>query len=131
MTINDIAMQEDEKKVIEDFLATYETSKRIEKDKKILNEKVKNIFAKYKINDPLNFNGSTLTVTETVRKTVTAKKKDAFIQKLLELGKNYLITTSIEIDTDTIYAEVENGQLDKTFVEEYMSITPEKRLTVK
>lgn len=131
MTITDIAMQEDEKKVIEDFLVMNETVKRLDKDKKALSEKVKTIFEKYHINDPLDFNGSTLTVTDSVRKTVNAKKKDTFIQKLIEMGKRYLVTTSIDIDTDTVYSEVENGQLDKEFVKEYMSMTPTKTLTVK
>lgn len=131
MTITDIAMQEDEKKVIEDFLVMNETVKRLDKDKKALSEKVKTIFEKYHISDPLDFNGSTLTVTDSVRKTVSAKKKDIFIQKLIEMGKRYLVTTSIDIDTDTVYSEVENGQLDREFVKEYMSMTPTKTLTVK
>jgi hypothetical protein len=96
-----------------------------------LNEEVKVIFDKYKINDPLVFEGSTLTITESTRKTVSKAKKDQFIQALVNMGKNYLVIPSVDIDTETIVTELENGQLDETFVKQYMSITPVKTLSVK
>jgi len=131
MTINDISITEEEKKTIEDFLVNKETIKRLEKMNKKLTESVKGIFEKYNIDDPIDFNGSTLTVTESVRKTVDKKKKDQFIQALINMNKNYLVFTTVDIDTDTIYSEVQNGLLTEDFVKEYMSITPVKTLTVK
>lgn len=131
MTPVDISMSEDDKKVIQDFLVMNETIKRLDKDKKKLTEDVKAIFEKYHISDPLDFEGSTLTVTESTRKTVNKAKKDKFIQALANMGKNYLIIQTIDVDTDTIYSEVENGLLDKNFVEQFMSITPVKTLTTK
>ena len=131
MTPVDISMSEDDKKVIQDFLVMNETIKRLDKDKKKLTEDAKAIFEKYHISDPLDFEGSTLTVTESTRKTVNKAKKDKFIQALANMGKNYLIIQTIDVDTDTIYSEVENGLLDKNFVEQFMSITPVKTLTTK
>lgn len=131
MTPIDFAMSEEDKKTIRDFIVINEQAKRVDKDKKKLNEEVKAIFEKYNINDPLSFEGSTLTVTESTRKTVTKAKKDQFIQALVNMGKNYLVIPSMEIDTDTICAEVENGDLDESFVKLYMSITPVKTLTIK
>lgn len=131
MTPIDLAMSEDDKKVLQEFLVMNETVKRLDKDKKKLTEDVKAIFDKYHISDPLDFEGSTLTVTESTRKTVNKAKKDKFVQALINMGKNYLVQTSIEVDTDTIYSEVENGDLDEAFVKQYMSITPVKTLTVK
>lgn len=131
MTPIDIAMSEEDQKTIRDFIVINEQSKRVDKDKKKLNEDVKAIFEKYKINDPLDFEGSTLTVTESTRKTVAKAKKDQFIQALVNMGKNYLVIPSMDIDTDTICAEIDSGDLDEAFVKQFMSITPIKTLTIK
>lgn len=131
MTPIDVTMSEKDKEIIRNFIVTDEQAKRIDKNKKKLNEEVKAIFEKYHISDPLDFEGSTLTVTESTRKTVPKAKKDQFIQALVNMGKNYLVIPSVDIDTDTIVTELENGQLDESFVKQYMSITPVKTLTVK
>lgn len=127
----DYAMSEEDKKILSDFVIINEQSKRVDKDKKKLNEQVKEIFEKYNITDPIDHDGCTFTITESTRKTVAKAKKDQFIQALVNMGKNYLVIPSVDIDTDTIYAEVQNGQLDEAFVKQYMSITPVKTLTVK
>jgi hypothetical protein len=131
MTPIDVTMSEEDKEIIRNFIVTNEQAKRVDKNKKKLNEEVKVIFDKYKINDPLVFEGSTLTITESTRKTVSKAKKDQFIQALVNMGKNYLVIPSVDIDTETIVTELENGQLDETFVKQYMSITPVKTLSVK
>ena len=131
MTPDSINMSENDKQVLKDFLDTDEKSKRIEKDKKRLSEEVKKIFERYGIEEPLDYDGNTFTVTESTRKTLTKAKKDGFIQALAKLGKEYIIIRSLDVDTDTVMAEVENGQLDEAFVKQYMSITPVKTLTVK
>lgn len=131
MTINDISITEEEKKTIEDFLVNKETLNRLEKMNKKLTESVKRIFEKYNIEDPLDFNGSSLTVTESVRKTIDKKKKNQFAQALINMNKNYLVFTTVDIDKDTVYSEVQNGSLNEEFVKEYMSMTPVKTLTVK
>ena len=131
MKPNDVAMQESDKKVIQDFLVMNETMKRLDKDKKKLTEAVKTIFEKYHITDPLDFDGSVLTVTDSIRKTVSKSKKDRFVQELINMGKSYLVIQSMDIDTDTIFTEIENGSLDEEMVKQYMSITPIKTLTVK
>ena len=125
-----VTMSDADKKVLSDFIVMNETIKRLDKDKKKLSEEVEAIFDKYHI-DTVDHDGSTLTVTESVRKTVTSKKKDLFIQELVKMGKNYLIMTSLDLDTDTIYAEMQNGDLKEEFVKKYMSITPTKTLTCK
>ncbi len=131
MKPTDFGMSEADQKIIRDFVVLNEQSKRVEKDKKKLNEEVKEIFDKYRITDPLDFEGSTLTVTESTRKTVAKATKDQFVQVLINMGKNYLVMPSVEIDTDTIYSEVENGMIDEAVVKKYMSITPIKTLTIK
>jgi hypothetical protein len=131
MTYKDVNMSEEDQQKIRDFIVTDQQAKRIEKNKKKLNEEVKAIFEKYNITSPLNFDGSTLTVNETTRKTVLKATKDQFIQQLVKMGKNYLFIPSVDIDTDTIVTEMENGQLDEKFVKTYVSIVPVKTLTIK
>lgn len=131
MKPTDFGMSETDQQILRDFIILNEQSKRIEKNKKQLNENVKAVFEKYNITDPLDFEGSTFTVTESTRKTVTKATKDQFIQALANMGKNYLLMPSIEIDTDTICSEIENGMIDEAFVKKFMSITPVKTLTVK
>lgn len=131
MQARDVAMKEEDQKKISEFLVLNETIKRLDKDKKRLTEEVKDIFEQYKITDPLEHDGSTLTVTEKVRKTVTKSTKDKFIMELINKGKNYLVMQSVDVDVDTIYTEYQNGTIDKDFVDQYVKITPEKALTVK
>jgi len=131
MTYKDVNMSEEDQQKIRDFIVTDQQAKRIEKNKKTLNEEVKAIFEKYNITSPLNFDGSTLTVNATTRKTVLKATKDQFIQQLVKMGKNYLLIPSVDIDTDTIVTEMENGQLDEKFVKTYVSIVPVKTLTIK
>jgi hypothetical protein len=131
MQAKDVAMKEEDQKKISEFLVLNETIKRLDKDKKRLTEEVKDIFEQYKITDPLEHDGSTLTVTEKVRKTVTKSTKDKFIMELINKGKNYLVMQSVDVDVDTIYTEYQNGTIDKDFVDQYVKITPEKALTVK
>jgi hypothetical protein len=131
MTTNDIIMNEQEKKTLSDFVVLNETIKRLDKDKKKLTEDIKKIFEKYKITDSLDHDGSTFTVTESVRKTVDKSLKDQFIVELMKAGKNYLVMQSVDVDTDTIYAEYQNDTIDKAMVDKYVKITPVKTLTVK
>lgn len=131
MNAKDVAMKEEDAKKISEFLVMNETIKRLDKDKKRLTEEVKDIFEKYHINDSFEHDGSTLTVTEKVRKTVTKSTKDQFIMELINMGKNYLVMQSVDVDTDTIYSEYQNNTIDKDLVDKYMKITPEKALTVK
>ena len=131
MNAKDVAMKEEDAKKISEFLVMNETIKRLDKDKKRLTEEVKDIFEKYHINDSFEHDGSILTVTEKVRKTVTKSTKDQFIMELINMGKNYLVMQSVDVDTDTIYSEYQNNTIDKDLVDKYMKITPEKALTVK
>lgn len=69
-------------------------------------------------------NGSTFTLIESERKTVTKKTKDDFIAELIAKQKNHLVVHSIEPDVDSIMLEVDSGLLDRAFVEQYVKITP-------
>ena len=131
MVPNDVSMSEEDKNVLTEFITINETVKRLDKNKKILNEKVKDIFKKYNIEDSLVHDGNTLTVTDSIRKTILKGKKDEFINKLIEKGKSYLVQTVIDVDTDCLYEEYKNGLIEKDFVESYMSVTPVKTLTCK
>lgn len=128
MTINDISITKEEQDIIERFISIHETTKKLDKEKKALSEKVKSIFDKYSIPDSLDYNGTSLKVTESVRKTIKESTKDKFINKLISLGKQYLVQTSITIDADSVYSEVQCGTLDADMVKEYMTITSVKTL---
>ena len=69
-------------------------------------------------------NGSTFTLIESERRTVTKKTKDDFIAELIAKQKNHLVIHSIEPDVDSIMLEVDSGLLDRAFVEQYVKITP-------
>lgn len=97
--------------------------KVLETRKKALVEDIKNNMNKKGINH-VTLNGHSLKVTESMRRTVTSKTKDTFVSKLLALGKNYLVTTEIKPDVDSIFAEVDAGTLDKDLVEQYIKSTP-------
>lgn len=130
MTPLNAGLNQDEVQTLRDYVVMNDTVKRLDKDKKALTEKVKNIFEAHNV-DVIDIDGSTLTVTESMRKTINKKTKDAFVSYLCSIGKNYLCFTDIAIDADTVYAEMENGSIDKTMVEKYMSVTPVKTLTCK
>ena len=68
--------------------------------------------------------GSTFTLIESERRTVTKKTKDDFIAELIAKQKNHLVIHSIEPDVDSIMLEVDSGLLDRAFVEQYVKITP-------
>lgn len=68
--------------------------------------------------------GSTFTLIESERRTVTKKTKDDFIAELIAKQKNHLVVHSIEPDVDSIMLEVDSGLLDRAFVEQYVKITP-------
>lgn len=97
--------------------------KVLETRKKVLVEDIKNNMNKKGINH-VTFNRHSLKVTESMRRTVISKTKDTFVSKLLALGKNYLVTTEIKPDVDSIFAEVDAGTLDKDLVEQYIKSTP-------
>ena len=69
-------------------------------------------------------NGSTFTLIESERRTVTKKTKDDFIAELIAKQKNHLVVHSIEPDVDSIMLEVDSGLLDRAFVEQYVKVTP-------
>ena len=128
MNIDKLSMTQDEKNVFSEFINLNDTIKKLDKQKKKYTEDIKQIFEKYNVQDGIDYAGSTFTVTESTRKTVKSAKKDEFIAELSALNKKYLLTTSIEVDTEGVYGEVQNGMLDKDFVAKYMSITPVKTL---
>lgn len=100
-----------------------EELKILEAKKKNLVEKVKTAMNAKKL-DKVNVNGTVLSLTTSERKTVTKATKDEFIAALVSQGKKHLVNYSIEPDVDSIFAEVDAGTLDKTFVDTYIKVTP-------
>lgn len=112
-----------EVKNMEELLQVNMELKTLEKQKKELVEKVKGYMAAKGITD-INLDGSSLSITESVRRTVSAKTKDEFIAALVSMGKKHLVSTQIEPDVDSIFAEVDAGMLQMDFVKKYINITP-------
>lgn len=108
---------------IEELLKINEELKALDKRKKVLVEGIKQSMLNIHATD-IELDGSVLSITESVRRTVSAKTKDEFIAQLVSKGKNNLLKTSIEPDIDSIFAEVDAGILDKRFVESYIKVTP-------
>lgn len=100
-----------------------EEMKKLEAKKKVLSDKVKSYMQSLNI-DKCDVNGSTFSLTEAQRRTVTKATKDSFIAELVGLKKQHLVITSIEPDLDSIFAEVDAGSLDKALVDQYVKVTP-------
>ena len=99
-----------------------EEMKKLEAKKKVLSDKVKGYMQSLNI-DKCNVNGSTFSLTESQRRTITKATKDNFIAELVGLKKQHLVITSIEPDLDSIFAEVDAGSLDKALVDKYVKVT--------
>lgn len=108
---------------IEELLKINDELKMLDKRKKNLVESVKSYMRKINATD-IELDGTGISITESMRRTVTAKTKDEFIAQLVSRGKNHLIKTTIDPDVDSIFAEVDAGVLDKDFVETYIKSTP-------
>ena len=110
-------------KEMEELVAVNEEMKKLEARKKALSDNIKGYMISAKINK-VSVNGSTLGLTEAVRRTVTKSSKDQFIADLVGMGKKHLVNYSIEPDLDSIFAEVDAGTLKKDFVDKFVKVTP-------
>ena len=108
---------------MEELVAINEEIKKLESRKKVLSDNIKTYMLSANI-DKVDINGSTLGLTESTRKTVTKSTKDEFIAELVGLGKKHLVNYSIEPDLDSIFAEVDAGNLGQDFVDKYVKVTP-------
>ena len=105
--------------------------KELEKEEKRLKDKVKSYMALNQ-HDVLQLpSGDIIAITSSLRKTITKSTKDQFVGELIALGKNYLLLTSIDPDLDSVFAEVDSGQLDKAMVDKYVKVTEVRTLNVK
>ena len=114
---------ESQTKDIEELLSVNEELKKLESRKKILSDKVKQYMITNKINN-FHISGKNLTIIESTRKTITKALKDQFVAELVGMGKKHLVNYSIEPDLDSIFAEVDCGNLTKDFVDKYVKVTP-------
>ena len=108
---------------MEALVQVNEEMKKLESKKKVLSDKVKSYMQGLNI-DNCDVNGSTFSIIETQRRTITKTTKDSFIAELVGLNKQHLVITSIEPDLDSIFAEVDAGSLDKNLVNKYVKVTP-------
>lgn len=120
------AQVDDMKKLVE-FNAR---RKELEKAEKEVKDRVKAYMTANNNMEVQLPDGDIISITESFRRTVTKKTKDAFIAELVGKGKNYLVVTSIEPDVDSIFAEVDAGMLDAAFVGKYIKSTPVQTLTI-
>lgn len=107
---------------MKELLEINDKLKMLETRKKTLVDEVKDCMGKKNI-DHVVVDNHSLKVTDSMRRTVTSKTKDEFIGKLVGLGKNYLVTTEINPDVDSIFAEVDAGTLDSDLVNQYIKST--------
>lgn len=108
---------------MEELIRINEEMKKLEAKKKKLSDSVKQHLVGANI-DKVSVNGSVLTLTESVRRTISKSSKDEFVANLVGMGKKHLVTYSIEPDLDSIFAEVDAGAIDKNFVDQYVTVTP-------
>lgn len=108
---------------MEALVAINEELKKLEAKKKALVENVKKDMLAKKI-DEVDVNGTKFSITTSERRTVTKATKDEFIANLVALGKKHLVNYSIEPDLDSIFTEVDSGQLDGNMVNQYVKVTP-------
>lgn len=113
----------DEIQTMEELVAVNEEMKKLEAKKKNLVDAVKNAMTAKKL-DNVDINGSKLSLTTSERRTVTKATKDEFVAALVSQGKKHLVNYSIEPDVDSIFAEVDAGTLNKSFVDTYVKVTP-------
>lgn len=130
ISIDKLNLTQDELKIFEERALIADTMKSLDIKEKRLSQQVKDIFKKYQIVDSVDVYGKKFTVSESTRKTIGKSDKDQFVSELINLNKKYLLTQSIDIDTDTLYEEYQNGNIDKSIVDKYMKITPIQKLTV-
>ena len=130
ISIDKLNLTHDELKIFEERALIADTMKSLDIKEKKLSQQVKDIFKKYQIVDSVDVYGKKFTVSESTRKTIGKSDKDQFVSELINLNKKYLLTQSIDIDTDTLYEEYQNGTIDKSIVDKYMKITPIQKLTV-
>jgi hypothetical protein len=114
---------ESERRDMEELVRVNEEMKVLESKKKILSDNVKKHMTKAKV-DKISVNGSSLSLSESERKTVTKATKDEFIANLVGMGKKHLVNYTIEPDLDGIFAEVSAGTLGQDFVDKYVKVTP-------
>lgn len=107
---------------IEELIDINKQIKELETRKKELNDKLKDNMKSLNVSN-FTLNGSSFSLIETQRRTVAKTTKDKFIAELVGLNKNYLLTTSIELDLDSIFSEVDAGTLDKDFVNKYVKVS--------
>lgn len=108
---------------MEQLVNINEEMKKLEAKKKVLSDKIKGYMMASNV-DKIDVNGSTLSLTESERRTVTKATKDQFIADLVGMNKKHLVTYSIEPDLDSIFAEVSAGTIGKDFVDNYVKVTP-------
>lgn len=108
---------------MEDLIAINEELKKLEAKKKLLSDTVKQHMLSLNI-DKVEVNGSNFTIVESTRKTVTKSLKDQFVAELVGMNKKHLVSYSIEPDLDSIFAEVDSGNLAQDFVDKYVKVTP-------
>ena len=107
---------------IEELIDINKQIKELETRKKELNDKLKDNMKSLNVSN-FTLNGSSFSLIETQRRTVTKATKDKFIAELVGLNKQYLLTTSIEPDLDSIFSEVDAGTLDKDLVNKYVKVS--------
>ena len=107
---------------IEELIDINKQIKDLETRKKELNDKLKDNMKNLNVSN-FTLNGSSFSLIETQRRTITKATKDKFIAELVGLNKQYLLTTSIEPDLDSIFSEVDAGTLDKDFVNKYVKVS--------
>lgn len=112
---------------MKDLLAINEELKALEAKKKVLVDTVKKYLEDAKI-DKVDVSGSSISLTDSERRTVTKSTKDEFIAELVGMGKKHLVNYTIDPDLDSIFAEVDAGTLAKDFVDKYVKVTPVKTL---
>jgi tRNA U55 pseudouridine synthase TruB len=116
-----------EQTTLNNYTRVNEMLKELEVKKKELSEQIKTFMINKNISECV-CNGHKLQIIDSTRTTVSKKTKDQFVAELINMNKKYLVEYTIEPNTESIFAEVDAGTLDKDFVDKYVKVTPIKTL---
>lgn len=133
MPVVDVKLHYTEQQIkdMEELVEIMARKKELEKEEKRLKDAVKKYMTQNSDFDCILPKGDVIRVRVSDRKTITKATKDQFIAELIGMNKQHLVRTAIEPDVDSIFAEVDSGQLDKDFVAKYIKVSEIKTLTVE
>lgn len=112
---------------IEDMISLSQSIKELEDKKKKISDSLKKRMTALSINK-IEHKGASIIIVDSSRVTITKAKKDMFIAELNKMGKSGLLKVEVDINKESLEAEMDAGLIDKDFVNQYVKFTDVKTL---